>query len=77
MKPLLASLLNFALILTTQDHIFLGERWNTIIVFDHCFTYTKLLIRFKGNIKAFSGMCVLTSITSSVLIWSSELISVT
>ena len=26
-------------------------------MFENCFTYTTLLTRFKGNIKAFSGMC--------------------
>ena len=40
-------------------------------MFEYWFTYTTPLTRFKGIIKAFSGMCVLTSITSSVLIWSS------
>ena len=50
-----------------------------MIVFEHWFTYTTPLnfTRFKGIIKAFSGMCVrLTSITFPV-IWSSVLISVT
>ena len=49
-----------------------------IIAFEHWFTYTTTLnfTRFKGIIKAFSGMCVrLTSITFPV-IWSSVLISV-
>ena len=53
-----------------------GAQW---IVFEHWFTYTTPLnfTRFKGIIKAFSGMCVrLTSITFPV-IWSSVLISVT
>ena len=50
-----------------------------MIVFEHWFTYTTPpnFTRFKGIIKAFSGMCVrLTSITFPV-IWSSVLISVT
>ena len=58
---------------------FCGECRGTMIVFEHWFTYTTPLnfTRFKGIIKAFSGMCVrLTSITFPV-IWSSELISVT
>ena len=45
----------------------------TMIVFEHWFTYTTPLnfTRFKGIIKALSGMCVrLTSITFPV-IWSS------
>ena len=49
-----------------------------MIVFEHWFTYTTPLdfIRFKGIIKAFSGMSVgLTSITFPV-IWLSVLISV-
>ena len=50
-----------------------GAQW---IVFEHWFTYTTPPTRFKGIIKAFSGMCVITSITFSV-IWSSVLISVT
>ena len=45
--------------LKTQDHLFCGERWSTKIVFEHWFTYTTPLTRFKGIIKAFSGMCVL------------------
>ena len=58
---------------------FCGECRGTMIVFEHWFTYTTPLnfTRFKGIIKAFSGMCVrLTSITFPV-IWSSVLISVT
>ena len=50
-----------------------------MIVFEHWLTYTTPLnfTRFKGIIKAFSGMCVrLTSITFQV-IWSSVLISAT
>ena len=50
-----------------------------MIVFEHWFTYTTPpnFTRFKGIIKAFSGICVrLTSITFPV-IWSSVLISVT
>ena len=61
---------------------FCGECRGTMIVFEHCpehwFTYITPLnfTRFKGIIKAFSGMCVrLTSITCPV-IWSSVLISV-
>ena len=61
---------------------FCGECRGTRIVFEHCpehwFTYTTTLnfTRFKGIIKAFSGMCVqLTSMTCPV-IWSSVLISV-
>ena len=71
MKPFTGNSSQLVLILKTQDHIFCGERWSTKIVFEHWFTYTTPLTRFKGIIKAFSGMCVLTSITSSVLIWSS------
>ena len=55
------------LILKTLGHIFCGERWSTKIVFEHWFTYTTPLTRFKGIIKAFSGKCVLTSITSIFL----------
>ena len=64
---------------STQDHIFCGERWGTMIVFEHWFTYTTPpnFTRFKGIIKAFGGMCVRpTSITFPV-IWSSVFISVT
>ena len=54
---------------------FCGECRSTMIVFEHWFTYTTPLnfTRFKGIIKAFSGMYVrLTSITFPV-IWSSAL----
>ena len=57
---------------------FCGECRGTMIVFEHWFTYTTPLsfTRFKGIIKAFSGMCLrLTSITFPV-IWPSVLISV-
>ena len=51
---------------TIQDHIFCGECRGTMIVFEHWFNYTTPLnfTRFKGIIKAFSGIYVpLTSIT--------------
>ena len=62
----------------TQDHIFCGERRGTMIVFEHWFTCTTPLnfTRFKGIIKAFSGMCVWLTTITFPLIWSSVLISV-
>ena len=62
------------LMLKTQDHIF---NWIVLIWTLVHLRYTRLnFTRFKWIIKAFSGMCVPTSITFSV-IWSSLLISVT
>ena len=50
----------------------------TTIVFEHWFNYTTPLnfTRFKGIIKAFSGMCVWLTTITFPLIWSSVLISV-
>ena len=57
---------------------FCGECRGTMIVFEHWLTYSTPLnfTRFKGIIKAFSGMCVWLTTITFPLIWSSVLISV-
>ena len=57
---------------------FCGECRGTMIVFEHWFTYTTPLnfIRFKGIIKAFSGMSLQLTSISFPVIWLSVLISV-
>ena len=77
MKPLLASILVMILKIEPRPH-FLWWMPGTMIVFEHWSTYTTLsnFTRFKGIIKAFSGVCVRLSSITFPVIWSSVLISV-